>query len=69
MAMKECPKCGGSEIDLGWILSAGKIAYKSDKMKYPMVGGNIRTHVCQNCGYAESYVTPEYMEKLKASTS
>ena len=68
MTMKTCAKCGKSEIDMGWILSAGKIAYKSDNMRYPMEGGNIRTFVCMECGYAESYVSTEYLEKLKKST-
>ena len=62
--MNKCDKCGNVEIDIGWILSAGKIAYKSDKMKYPMQGGNVRTYVCLNCGYIVSYVTEDYLEKI-----
>lgn len=69
MATKKCAKCGETEIDVGWILSAGKIAYKSDNMRYPMDGGNVRTYVCKGCGYVESYVTPEYLEKLKSPKS
>lgn len=69
MAMKECPKCRGTEIDAGWILSAGKIAYKSDKMRYPMQGGNVRTFVCKGCGYVESYADREYLEKIVETES
>ncbi len=63
MSMEECPKCGCTEIDSGWILSAGKIAYKSDKQRYPMTGGNCRTYACTNCGYIESYVDVSYLDK------
>ncbi len=65
MVMRKCPKCGGTEIDRGWILSAGRIAYKSDGQRYPFVGGNCRTYVCTGCGYAESYVDSEYLNKIK----
>lgn len=68
MTMKTCAKCGAAEIDQGWILSAGKIAYKSDQLKYSLQGGNVRTFVCIKCGYVESYVSPEYLEKLKQSS-
>lgn len=67
MSMKNCPKCGCTEIDSGWILSAGKIAYKSDSQKYPFSGGNIRSFACTGCGYVESYVTEEYLEKVRKS--
>jgi len=66
MAMRECPKCRCIEIDSGWILSAGKIAYKSDGQKYPFSGGNCRTYVCTSCGYVESYVDSEYLNKIKS---
>ena len=66
MAMEKCPKCGCDEIDSGWILSAGKIAYKSDKLRYPFEGGNCKTYVCTGCGYIETYVQSEYLEKIKA---
>jgi predicted nucleic-acid-binding Zn-ribbon protein len=66
MSMTECPKCHATEIDSGWVLSAGKIAYRSDKLSYPLEGGNVRTYVCLVCGYLESYVAPEYLEKIKA---
>ncbi len=67
MEMSECPKCGCTEIDSGWILSAGKIAYKSDGQKYPFSGGNCRTYVCTGCGYMESYVDSEYLKKIKSA--
>jgi hypothetical protein len=66
MVMNRCPKCDGSEIDSGWILSAGKIAYKSDTQRYPFSGGNCRTYVCIDCGFVESYVDSEYLAKIKA---
>ncbi len=43
MAMRECPKCECMEIDSGWVLSAGKIAYKSDKLRYPIYESNCKT--------------------------
>lgn len=65
--MSKCPKCGSEEIDSGWILSAGKIAYKSDKKNYPFSGGNVRSYACKNCGYVESFLGEEYLEQLKGS--
>jgi len=65
MAMHDCPKCRCTKIDSGWILSAGKIAYKSDGQRYPMSGGNCRTHVCTDCGYVESYVDAEYLARIR----
>ena len=67
MVMNRCPKCESSEIDSGWILSAGKIAYKSDTQRYPFSGGNCRTYVCINCGFVESCVDSEYLAKIKAT--
>ena len=64
MEMKKCTQCGNNEIDSGWILSAGKIAYKSDKLKYPIEGGNVRSYVCKKCGYVESYVSEEYLKEI-----
>ena len=68
MSMSECPKCGSKKIDSGWILSAGKIAYKSDNQRYPFSGGNVRSYACTDCGYVESYVTEEYLEKIRESS-
>ncbi|KAA3635915.1 MAG: hypothetical protein DWP97_03780 [Calditrichaeota bacterium] len=65
MQMKKCVHCGNENIDTGWILSAGKIAYKSDKLKYPLEGGNVRSFVCTKCGYLESYVSEEYLDKIE----
>ncbi|MBU2691262.1 MAG: hypothetical protein KJ970_10055 [Candidatus Eisenbacteria bacterium] len=61
-----CPKCSCTQIEQGWILSAGKIAFKSDEMPYPFSGGNVRTFVCMECGYTESYVDEGYRNKIKA---
>ena len=68
MNIKKCDKCGALEIDVGWILSAGKIAYKSDKMKYPFEGGNVRSFVCIQCGYIESYVSKDHLDKIKKAS-
>lgn len=67
MPMELCPKCSCARIEPGWILSAGKIAFKSDDMPYPFTGGNIRTDVCMGCGYAESYVDEKYLDKVRSS--
>jgi len=67
MAMEVCPKCKSTEIDCGWILSAGKVAFKSDSMKYPMQGGNVRTFVCTSCGYIESFVDRAYLDRIVAA--
>ncbi|RKX27208.1 MAG: hypothetical protein DRP45_01585 [Candidatus Zixiibacteriota bacterium] len=66
MSMAECPKCSSARIDKGWILSAGKIAFRSDGLPYPFSGGNVRTYVCVDCGYTESYVEREYLDKIKS---
>lgn len=63
--MTECPKCGATEIDSGWILSAGKIAYKSDTKRYPFSGGNVRSYACVKCGFVESYVCSEYLSEIE----
>ena len=65
MIMNKCPKCGGAEIDRGWITSAGKVAYLSDKQRGPFVKANCTTYVCVNCGYAETYVDPNYLKKAR----
>ena len=64
MSMKRCPKCSSTRIDSGWVLSAGKIAYRSDGLPLPFEGGNVRSYVCRDCGYLESYVTQEYLDKI-----
>ena len=66
MTMTKCPKCGCTDIDIGWPLSAGKITYKSDKMRLLSVGGLCRAYVCTECGYLESYVEADYLERVKS---
>jgi len=66
MTMETCPKCSSSKIEVGWILSAGKIAFRSDRLPYPFTGGNVRTYVCLDCGYTESYIDAKYLEKIKS---
>ena len=66
MTMTVCPKCECSDIDTGWPLSAGKITYKSDRMKFMSIGGLCKAYVCMNCGYIESYVETDYLKKIKA---
>jgi predicted nucleic-acid-binding Zn-ribbon protein len=65
MAMNKCPKCGCAEIDSGWIYSAGKVVYKSDKTGYFSAGGECKRYVCTGCGYVETYVDPEYLSRIK----
>ena len=66
MQMEACPKCSCNRIELGWILSAGKIAFRSDGMPYPFTGGNVRTCVCMECGYTESYVEKKYLDRIRS---
>lgn len=66
MAMTFCPKCRNTEIDVGWPLSAGKITYKSDKMRLFSLGGVCRAYVCKKCGYLESYVESDYLSRIKS---
>jgi len=66
MPMVRCPKCSSTKIEQGWILSAGKIAFRADGLPYPFIGGNVRTYACVDCGYAESYVEKKYLDKIKS---
>ena len=66
MSMELCPKCSSTQIEKGWILSAGKIAFQADNMSYPFTGGNVRSYICLECGYLESYVEKEYLDKVIA---
>ena len=65
MTMNKCPKCGCNEIDTGRIYSAGAVAYRSALQKHPFVKSNCVTYICLACGYAESYIDAEYLEKIK----
>jgi len=69
MTIDKCMKCECTDIDSGWILSAGKVAYKSDDLRYPLEGGNVRSYVCLKCGYMESYVSDDYLKRIKNSTT
>jgi len=66
MAMNRCVKCQSEDIDRGWILSAGKVYYKSDVHKSLLMSARCKTFVCVNCGYSETYVDPGYFAKLRA---
>jgi len=68
MTMTSCPKCESTDIDVGWPLSAGKITYKSDRMRLFSIGGFCRAYVCTKCGYIESYVDTDCLEKVKSQS-
>ena len=65
MAMKNCPKCGSTEIDTGAILSAGRVLYKTDLQRHLFQSPNIVTYCCLACGYVESYVNESYRLKIR----
>ena len=65
MCMATCPKCGGSEIDRGRVMSAGAITYKSNKHKV-LFNSNTRSYCCLSCGYVETYVDEAYRDRIKA---
>lgn len=69
MSMKECPRCHSTRIAPGWVLSAGKVAFKAEGMPYPFVSGNMRSYVCTECGYLESYVDQAYLMKVRQKNS
>ena len=69
MTMSKCPKCGCEEIDTGRIYSAGPVAYKSRHQKSPFAKANCVSYVCMACGYTESYIEAEYLEKIKRMKS
>ncbi len=65
MVMDKCPKCGNDNIDCGRIMSAGAIVYKTDKRRFGPLSSNCKTYVCMRCGYAETYVDSEYLDKIR----
>ncbi|MFH1372206.1 MAG: hypothetical protein ABII79_00190 [bacterium] len=64
--MKKCPKCACTAIDSGRILSAGRIYYKSDSLKRRLASGTCTTYVCTACGFCETYINAEYLNKIKS---
>ncbi len=60
-----CPKCGSRDIDQGRIYSAGAVAYRSDLQRHPFVSANCQSWICMDCGYTESFVGPEYRDKIR----
>lgn len=64
MEPKTCCKCGNSDFDIGWMLSTGRIAFKSDLLNYSLEGGNVRSYVCLQCGYVESFVQEGYLKQI-----
>ncbi len=65
MKMQKCPKCGSTNIDTGKVQSAGTIGYKSDEHKV-LFNSNTHSYCCLDCGYVETYVDQEYLERIKA---
>ena len=64
MAMNKCPKCGSTAIDTGNLNSAGAVAYKSDKHRV-IFKTNAKSYACLDCGYVETYVNSDYLERIK----
>ena len=64
MAMEKCPKCGSTAIESGQLVSAGGVSFKSDKHR-AIFHQNARSYACLDCGYVETYVDPEYREKVR----
>lgn len=62
MKMKQCPKCQGSEIVVGSLMSAGKVDYKTDDKSIFNVG-KLNAYTCKECGYTELYADLEYLKK------
>ena len=72
MVMKECPKCGSFDIDIGERRSvlgqAAIIGYNSTNRKGILPKyDKTETYVCLNCGYLETYIKD--LEKLKQKLS
>lgn len=65
MTMKKCPKCDSTSIDAGKILSAGATVYRSGRFRFGPLSSNCSTYVCLECGYEETYVDQEYLEKVR----
>ncbi len=65
MTMQKCLKCGSDNIDSGKVQSAGTVGFKSDKHKV-LINSNTHSYCCLDCGYVETYVDQEYLERIKA---
>ena len=73
--MKECPKCSSLDIeegviDAGFGAEKGVINFHSLRdrgtlIKIAPVSMRMKSFICLDCGYSESYVTKEDIEKLK----
>lgn len=57
---KTCPKCGGNHI-LRVEDNGGVSLYLGLLSRTP-----VARHVCTDCGYAESWVDPQFLDELKA---
>ncbi|MCP4581231.1 MAG: hypothetical protein GY839_06405 [candidate division Zixibacteria bacterium] len=64
MAMEKCPKCGSTDIDNGRMIGIDSIFYKSSKHLF-ILKENCLSYACLTCGYIESYISEEYLNKIK----
>ena len=62
--MEKCPKCGSTDIIPGEMVSAGSCAFKSDRHKL-IFKSNSLAWACFECGYIESYVSREYLDRVR----
>lgn len=63
--MNKCSKCSSNNIDTGRIVSAGAVGYQSNKHKNPFTAGRCITYACLDCGYSETYIEKEYLDKAR----
>ena len=63
MPMDTCPKCGGTDIDEGWVVRRKRILYKSKNYKGFLGGLEFTAYACPNCGYAEFCVDSGELRK------
>lgn len=69
MAMLQCPKCGSREIDTGYLMSAGKVGYRSRVQKNPFVTCDTPCELCLACGYLEIYIDALSRQEIREKRS
>jgi len=69
MVMKECPKCGSSNIGEGLMCGTQVLTnlcfYSTNDKSFSAIKPDIKSWVCLNCGYLESYADKPLLEKLE----
>jgi len=76
MAMKECPKCGSTDIDIGGLVEGGPghstdlwLTYISDKSGFFGKTCKTKVYMCLKCRYIETYADEKKFEKFKEKLS